>query len=93
MSASHPWIVSRALNGLSLLSRKPVRFRTCAGVSFRPECSQRARLGRSDISGATKGFSWALDRLYRCHKKAEAVQHRERFTNDSFLSLLLCWFS
>ena len=85
MSASHPWIVSRATNGRSLLSRKPVRFRICAGVSFRLECSERARFGRSDISMATKCFSWALDRLYRYHKKAKAVQKNdERFPNDTF---------
>ena len=91
MSANHPWIVSRAMNGRSLLSRKPVRFRICAGVSFRLECSERARFGMSDISMATKRCSWALDRLYpsRYHKKAEAVQkhderHDERFTNDLF---------
>ena len=60
MSANHPWIVSRAMNGRSLLSRKPVRFRICAGVSFRLECSERARFGRSDISMATKCFFWAI---------------------------------
>ena len=66
---------------------KPVRFRICAGVSFRLECSERARFGRSDISMATKCFSWALDRLYRYHKKAEAIQKRgKRFTKDSFFS-------
>ena len=90
MSANHPWIVSRAMNGRSLLSRKPVRFRICAGVSFRLECSERARFGRSDISMATKCFSGALDRLYRYHKKAEAIQKRgERFTKDLFLFCLL----
>ena len=32
--------------------------------------------------------------LLRYYKKAEAVQkHDERFTNDTFLSLLLCSFS
>ena len=91
MSAYHPRIVSRTMSGQSLLSRKPVRFRIYAGLSFGLECSERARFGRSDISRATKGFSWVLDRLYRYHKKAEAVQkHDERFTNDTFLSLLLC---
>ena len=84
MSANHPWIVSRAVNGRSLLSRKPVRFRICVGVSFRLECSERAR---SDIFMATKCFSWAFDRLYRYHKKAEAVQkQKERFTKDSLFS-------
>ena len=82
MSANHhPWIVLRAMNGRSLLSRKPVLFRICTGVSFRLECSERARFSRSDMSRATKCFFGALDRLYRYHKKAEAVQkHDERFT-------------
>ena len=90
MSANHPWIVSRAMNGRSLLSRKPVRFRICAGVSFRLECSERARFGRSDISMATKCFSWALDRLYRYHKKAEARSKvYEGFSLPSRLYLVL----
>ena len=90
MSANHPWIVSRAMNGRLLLSRKPARFRICAGVSFRLECSERARFGRSDISMATKCFSGALDRLYRYHKKAEAIQKRgERFTKDLSLGSAL----
>ena len=81
MSANHPRIVSRAMKGLSLLSRKPVQSRICAGVSSPLECSERARYGRSDISRTTKSFSWELDQLSRYHKKAEAVQeHDKRFT-------------
>ena len=84
VSTDHPWIVSRAVNGRPLLSRKPVQFRICAGVSFRLKYSERARLGRSDISRDTIGFSWALDRLYRYHKKAETVQKHDKVTNDTF---------
>ena len=53
MSANHPWIVSRAMNGQLSLSRKPVRFRICAGVSFRLE---RARFGRTGQVGHIHGY-------------------------------------
>ena len=63
-------------------------------TELRLECRERARLGRSDISGAPTGFSWALDRFYQCHKKAEAVQKdNERFTYVTLGFILLSLFS
>ena len=39
MSANHPWIVSRAMKGLSLLSRKPARF-GAAGTGWQRQSTE-----------------------------------------------------
>ena len=50
-------------------------------LSFRNECSERARFGRSDISRVAQGFSWAL---------VDRLSTMKYLLNNSFMSLLSC---